>query len=223
MRHTDAVGKVKLTDAFTSEGSQGVQRTPRFRNFLRRATRVEHAAAENSAVMRALFNKQLGQTGYVNLLEGYHSLYSSWEKRYAIWLHGIHEADGWFYKTRLRAIEYDLRALGAQPRNESSDLIWSALDTLDTPQTTHTAWGSLYVIEGSALGGQIIARKLNVEFPTMQHRFFFIGCEAERSTWKDFQCLLGDQLHSADSRRAIALQARVTFGIFQHMLDGVRR
>jgi heme oxygenase len=89
--------------------------------------------------------------------------------------------------------------------------------------TEEVSWGSLYVIEGSALGGQIIARKLLLEFPGHLHRFFRLSHGGNRPTWKVFQGLMANQLSDAGSRRTIALQARATFRAFQRMLDAVTR
>ena len=192
------------------------------KKFLRRATRSEHAAAEQTAVMRALFDEKLGSAAYIRLLQGYHALYAKWEHHHAAWLLGDLKNSGWQYQTRLRAIESDLYELGAQPTqprfsaNELA-LIQPALDT------DPASWGSLYVIEGSALGGQIIARTLTTEFPNHPHLFFRLGHGKNRASWKDFQVVMAVQLGNATSRRAIALQARAAFGVFQHMLDGVMR
>ncbi|MDQ6646905.1 MAG: biliverdin-producing heme oxygenase, partial [Pseudomonadota bacterium] len=83
------------------------------------------------------------------------------------------------------------------------------------------SWGWLYVIEGSALGGQIIARRLTLGFPDHPHRFFRMGHGKSQASWKAFQALLAIQLGDATSRRTIASQARAAFGVFQLMLDGV--
>jgi heme oxygenase len=177
--------------------------------------------------MRALIDGQLGEAAYVRLLQGYHSLYDTWERRHATWLLGDLLNSGWRYQTRLLAIESDLRRLGAQPKlklGEAIGSMWPPLEiSQSTPLLAQASWGSLYVIEGSALGGQIIARKLTNEFPHHQHFFFSLGHGKGRSSWKDFRRLIANQLGDAKSRRTIALQARATFGVFQHMLDGVMR
>jgi len=84
-----------------------------------------------------------------------------------------------------------------------------------------TPWGALYVIEGSALGGQIIARHLSAEFPCHPHGFFNLCHGKGLPTWRNFQCAIEDHLLDASSRRAITLQARNMFGLFQKMLEGI--
>lgn len=172
------------------------------KRFLRRATRFEHAAAEQTAVMRALFEEKLGSAAYIQLLQGYHALYERWEHHHAAWLLGDLKHSGWQYQTRLRVIESDLCALGAQPTiapvaaNELT-LTQPALDT------DPTFWGSLYVVEGSTLGGQIIARRLTIEFPDHPHLFFRLGHgkssgELERFSGRDGRATRRRHVSSCD-------------------------
>lgn len=195
------------------------------RRFLRRATRLEHAAAENTPVMRALLGEQLGRANYIGLLQGYHALYSAWEKKHAAWLLDSLIFSGWRYRTRLSSIESDLQDLGAQPlaqvEKNAESRSTGKDSTTDSPGDA-ASWGSLYVIEGSTLGGQIIARHLSVEFPGHPHRFFNLGHGKGLSTWKDFQTAIEGHLLDAPTRRVVAVQARVMFGLFQNMLNDVQ-
>jgi heme oxygenase len=198
------------------------QRLPS-RRYMRKATRLEHAAAEQTAVMRALFDARLSEAVYIRLLLGYHALYSQWEAQHARWLGGDLLTAGWCYRSRLPAIEADLHLLGAQAPGRLLDgQMGMALEVEAlSPEVATASWGSLYVVEGSALGGQVIARKLATDFPGHPHLFFNLGHGHGQPTWRDFQTLLDGQLSDAASRRAIALQARVAFGRFQHMLESV--
>lgn len=196
---------------------------PLSRRYLRKATRREHAAAEETAVMRALFEAQLGPAVYIRLLQGYHLLYLQWEMQHARWLGGDLVMAGWPYRSRLPAIESDLCTLGAPLPERVMDGLPPNTDgpEMSNAEVTEPGWGSLYVVEGSALGGQVIARKLAAEFPGHAHRFFNMGHGHGQPTWRDFQTLLDSQLGSAASRRAVALQAREAFGRFQQMLESV--
>ena len=187
------------------------------RRYLRKATRREHAAAEDTAVMRALLEGRLGAAGYIQLLLGYRTLYSHWETQQSRWLSGDLAVAGWQYRSRLPAIESDLRALGATPPTGTS-----ASTPLPPDEQPAPAWGWLYVVEGSALGGQVIARRLAAGFPGHAHQFFNHGHGHGQPSWRQFQAVLDVQLDSAGARRVIALQAREAFGCFQTMLEGVR-
>jgi heme oxygenase len=193
------------------------------RRYLRKATRREHAAAEETAVMRALFEAQLSPAVYIRLLLGYHAFYSQWEAQHGRWLGGDLLAAGWCYRSRLPAIEADLHALGAQPPGQWMVGFPAVAVEPDAAreEANDPSWGSLYVVEGSALGGQVIARKLAGDFPGHAHRFFTMGHGNGQPTWRDFQMVMDGQLGTAAARRAVALQARMAFGRFQHMLEGV--
>ena len=195
------------------------------RRFLRKATRREHAAAEQTPVMLALFGAQFTVDIYIRLLLGYRALYAEWEATHSRWLAGDLLSSGWRYRSRLPAIESDLHALGAQISGLGGGYSPSASPVPASPGTAGAdaapSWGSLYVVEGSALGGQIIARRLAAEFPGHPHRFFNMGHGSGQPTWRDFQILLDGQLDTAIGRRAVALQAREAFGHFQQMLEGV--
>lgn len=189
---------------------------PYARHFLRRATRTEHAAAEGTAVMRALFEEDLGIAAYLRLLQGYYALYASWERAHAGWLRDDLKRAGWSYRTRLPAIESDLREWGAQPDTPNYPAAVEGSASGD-----QVSWGSLYVIEGSVLGGPFIAKKLATEFSDHPHRFFCMSHRANGASWKDFSTVIAGQLMDSTSRRTIAIQAKACFRSFQHMLDGV--
>jgi heme oxygenase len=83
----------------------------------------------------------------------------------------------------------------------------------DTP----TAWGELYVVEGSALGGRLIARRLRELYPDRRHRFYAVGEDAP-SAWRRFQHLLDTHLPDDASCRAAVDGARGMFARFRRTL-----
>lgn len=192
------------------------------RRFLRRATRAEHRAVEQTAVMLALFEQRLGHAAYIRLLQGHYAFYADWERRHASWISdGLRHAR-WQYQSRLPAIASDLHGLAAAATLPVEDAMASIQANASAPPAAeNVSWGSLYVIEGSALGGQIVARKLLQEFPDHPHAFFHLSHGGDRPGWKFFQSLMAEQLGDAPSRRTITLQARATFGAFRRMLDAV--
>jgi heme oxygenase len=87
----------------------------------------------------------------------------------------------------------------------------------DSACDTAPYWGELYVIEGSALGGRLIVRRLRELYPDRDHRFYAIGEEAP-SAWRRFQHILDTQLHDDASRRAAVDGARDMFARFRQTL-----
>ncbi len=178
---------------------------------LREQTRVEHERVEATAAMRHLFHDPLNVSSYAQLLRRYLELHAAWENRHATWLRGL-VAVGWTYESRLPALECDLESLG--------DVSEAPVRKFESVATL-SAWGALYVIEGSLLGGQVIARHLAGRFPAHPHRFFNLGSHRPAHAWKDFQILLDAALASPGDMRSALSQAKETFALFQTMFEAL--
>jgi heme oxygenase len=194
---------------------------------LREATRDAHEAAEATAGMRLLLAGELGETGYAALLRAQLSLFRKWEAARSNWLAGLTE---WRYTSRATLIEADLResrfsgdapcgsrfsgdAFGDDPRYESA----TPIADKSAPTEGNAYWGELYVIEGSALGGRVIARRLRELYPQLSHTFYAVG-ENAPSNWRRFQSLLDHALPDAASQQAAVEAARRMFAQFQQTL-----
>lgn len=187
---------------------------------LREATRHEHAAAERTPVMQALLHGRLGEAGYTRLLLGQYALHRAWEAERATWLYGELARAGWRYASRSERLARDLADWGLSPENEPSPLAEAPISqVIGNPSAS---WGELYVIEGSALGGQILARLLEQRFPGHAHHFFRLGQDAGRGTWRTFQSMLDSQLPNPMQQQAAIAAARNMFGRAQRMLEAVR-
>lgn len=187
---------------------------------LRESTRAEHADAERTPVMQALLQGTIGEAGYARLLLAQHAFYRSWEAQLAPWLDGPLAAGGWQYQRRCEALERDLQALGpvAKPEQTTGSEAPYSL-TIRDPSAS---WGELYVIEGSALGGQLLARLLDKRFPGHAHHFFRLGLEPGRGSWRAFQMMLDQHLASFSSQHTATDAARAMFHRFQRMLEAVQ-
>ncbi|SEW01991.1 biliverdin-producing heme oxygenase [Luteibacter sp. 329MFSha] len=182
---------------------------------LREATRDAHEAAEASAGMRRLLAGDLDEAGYRELLAAQLTLFGEWEAERREWLR--HVAPRWDYASRANALEGDLAAepvadtIGSHP--SGSDAPGRAGGTLDSAE----AWGELYVIEGSALGGRLIVKMLRERFPHLRHRFYAIG---ERTApWRRFQAVLDGELIGEEAHRAALNGALAMFARFQRTLQ----
>jgi len=78
-------------------------------------------------------------------------------------------------------------------------------------------WGELYVVEGSALGGRVIVRRLRELYPELPHHFYAVG-ENAPAGWRRFQSLLDRALPDEASQEAATLGAQRMFARFQQML-----
>ena len=113
---------------------------------LRHDTADAHAALESELDLL----HDLARPRLVRVLQRFAGFHAGWEPAVARLLD---EPDLWEPRRRLPALEADLARLGVAPEAE----VWPAPAWLDGPAA---AWGSLYVMEGSTLGGQVIGRAL---------------------------------------------------------------
>lgn len=186
---------------------------------LRARTRAEHDAAERAAVMRALLDGRIEASDYQHLLQGQYALHAMWESRNAEWIANELKAAGWHYISRCERLAADLAEWRLQPETERN----IPQETAGSPAVggASASWGELYVIEGSALGGQVLAALLEKRFPDHAHHFFRIGKDAARGSWRTFQSMLDRHLPDP-SRQQVAIDAaKAMFHRAQRMLEAV--
>jgi heme oxygenase (biliverdin-IX-beta and delta-forming) len=109
--------------------------------------------------------------------------------------------DDWPARKRGPAIAADLATLG-QP---APALL--AAPPLDTPAAQ---WGAAYVVEGSRLGGALLARGVAETSPTS-----YLGTPQAPGAWRNFLARLDEQLRSPDEIAAAIEAARGTFALFE--------
>jgi heme oxygenase len=214
---------------------------------LREATRDAHEAAEATAGMRLLLAGELGETGYAALLRAQLSLFREWEAARSNWLAALTEwrytSRASLIETDLNGTHFSgdapcgsrfsgdaLSLCGSRfsgdalPHetatliaDESAPTVWAAPTVSSAPTGGNAYWGELYVIEGSALGGRVIARRLRELYPQLSHTFYAVG-ENAPSNWRRFQSLLDHALPDAASQQAAVEAARRMFAQFQQTL-----
>ncbi|NII53132.1 heme oxygenase [Lutibacter sp. SG786] len=170
--------------------------------------------------MQQLLAGALDETGYRALLAAQWHLLSEWETDRSAWLASIAASHGWHYTSRATALEHDLanglpRDLTGNPARvrarPARDTLWGR-EPQDLSLSANSrraqgallqAWGELYVIEGSALGGRVIVKRLRERFPALPHHFYAIG-ENAAAPWHRFQAMLDRVLaEPAALRRAV--------------------
>ena len=182
--------------------------------FLREATRQAHAAAENTPLMHRMLQGHPDLGAYVLLLDRYHAFFQSWESTHVEWLQGTVLRAGWRYRSRLPALEQDLDALHAPPPDESHAASHPFAGTAQS-------WGELYVIEGSALGGQIIGRALTERFPGHLPQFFNTQPAPPGQSWRYFQHMLDRNLADTTLAQRAASGANALFSRILELLSEV--
>ncbi|WP_371180804.1 biliverdin-producing heme oxygenase [Xanthomonas sacchari] len=172
---------------------------------LREATAQQHQAVEDLPAMRALMDPTLSLSAYVQVLRRHHAVLAGWEQREAAWLRHCGDAQ-WRYQPRTPLLAQDLHALQATP---------PAPQPLPPAVDAGARWGMLYVVEGSRLGGRVIARHLRQSLPAAAPAlsYFELG-HADPAAWRHFQQLLELALPSAPLRQAAVDGARAMFAHF---------
>jgi heme oxygenase len=168
---------------------------------LRRATAAGHRAIET----RLRLAQPMDRPRYHRVLQGFDSFLQTWEPR-------IDEAlpprlRPWLREgSRTAELTRDLRVLGVQ-RGEPAEL---ALE-LASPGA---ALGSLYVMEGSALGAQVIAPRLAEHLGLHAHNgaaYFGAGGATAGRRWRQFRDLLDAEAAGPPQAGAACAAAVATF------------
>jgi heme oxygenase len=184
---------------------------PSAARFLREATTLAHAQVEALPHMPALAAGTLSPSRYAQVLRSHLALLAPWETAHAAWLDTL-VAHGWTYRRRAPALHHDLTALEAAAGIEPAP-------APPAPDQAY-AWGMLYVVEGSLLGGRVIARALRAGQPALAPAlaYFDLGSEAP-GAWRHFQACLDDALADTAAREQAAAGAAAMFARFHHHLS----
>jgi heme oxygenase len=192
---------------------------------LRRATAAHHQAIES--VIR--LDGEWGMPHYVRVLLGFHHYLSAWEPAVARVL-PAHLRDGFMARSRLPLLLADLRELDVPlwavhdtPAEASDHAAPRAAPRLPKLPSVAAAMGSVYVLEGSALGGQLIARRLLVRHGRAADRggAYFTGWGARTGAmWLAFQEMLAQEVgDEALSIHAACRAAVETFDGLAHSFE----
>ncbi len=179
---------------------------------LRQATATEHAATEDSV---PLMSDTLTRAGYVETLRHFYCIVDAWD-RWAdvhvpldlrVMLQG---------RRRAALLADDLHALGEPSLPEPSTRYLRRMeDTAVAGDPRAVFLGRMYVMEGSTLGGQFIAKHVGARLGLLQGKgtAFFSGYGTQTaSRWKEFKAVLA-ALPESDLDTVIA-SARNMFALF---------
>jgi len=181
------------------------------RTRIRAASRSEHEALERSL---DLLSPPLTRTRFERVLIGFWGFHAAWEpavRRHA----GL--ASVFAGRGRLELLRADLDALGYGAREiEALPVCAEAAQLAVTPEA---AMGSLYVIEGSTLGGQLISRALReARWAAAARLRYFDPYGAETGArWRAFQASL-EAASSPAADPLIEAGAVATFGLLRRWL-----
>jgi heme oxygenase (biliverdin-IX-beta and delta-forming) len=169
---------------------------------LRSATHATHIRLHGLAQFQAIAEGRLGRAPYADLLRSLHGYHAA--------IAQAAEAGGLRHLStsphRCSLLEADLASLGSSPAGER--LTWTA-------PSREALYGALYVAEGSALGGRLIARQLDYLFGDLaEGRTFFRGAGNTGARWRAFLDALAQDCDEAAMPRMIA-GAEAGFALFE--------
>jgi heme oxygenase len=174
---------------------------------LRNATRDHHQRVDRLMDLRRLQDPE----HYARVLQVLDAFLAGWEPLVAAALPASGQA--WLQRRSRRPfLQQDLRVLGldAQPA--------APLPPMPDPAA---AWGSIYVLEGSALGGQFIARFLaRAGLDAARGAAYFHGWgDATGAMWREVRDRLASELATPAATASACEAARQTFDALAHLLE----
>jgi heme oxygenase len=170
---------------------------------LREATKAAHRRLDHHPLLAALPSPGLTLEGYGRALAALHGAHGAIESVLAEF------APAALFPRRLPDLESDLAVLGLDPLPL----------TVAVPQPGDDAGllGMLYVIEGSHLGGAVIAKRLAASLPAGAARAFFSGAEGGLR-WQRFRAFAQSRIRPEGFESA-ARAAGDTFAFYRRHLD----
>lgn len=168
---------------------------------MRAATRPHHQRIEQLLALDA----PMPLPRYTAILQGFQRFLGAWEAE-------LHQAlpeamqDWLTARSRLALLHEDLAWLGAAHQASPAGAVPRCLPDNGLP----SAFGSLYVIEGSALGGQVITPRLQRDLglaPGRGASYFHGHGERTAGMWREFRQLAGEAIGTDAGRRQQACRA----------------
>jgi heme oxygenase (biliverdin-IX-beta and delta-forming) len=172
---------------------------------LRRETLADHKAVEQAV---PLMHESLSVETYVSYLLKLHGIVTAWEESVALnapaWIQPLLAA-----RQRGVLLRLDLTWFGVDPSGDPSP-------ALPEMEDATRLLGAMYVMEGSTLGGQLIARHVErvLGLTAGQGDAYFRGHnERTGPLWKEFCDLLRMKVPESETHAVIA-GARTMFQVF---------
>ncbi len=172
---------------------------------LRLATADAHQSLEDKL---SLLSQPLDRQRFLHVLERFHGFHAVWERA----IHRSTHRSAYASRSRLPHLRRDLAALGRTNAEVARLPVCGTAADLATDDAT--ALGSMYVLEGSTLGGQLIRRALaeTTWLPTGGLTYFDPYGRRTGEMWRSFRNWLSEQDANPG---AAAAGARRTFAMIE--------
>ncbi len=188
-----------------------------FAQNLKQTTLPQHEALERNQLSTALMSPALTREQYLTILQRFYGFVVPVEAQIYPLLNEVFGSTDKFKRSVM--LRKDLADLGMSPADIQALPI---LTTLPPAAGIADAFGMVYVLEGSKLGGQFISRHvgsiLGVSPENGLH--FFAGHGRETGAiWNEFRHAMADFAVNSGQEDAIIQSAALTFDTFKTWLD----
>ncbi len=180
---------------------------------IKEATLNQHQQLEKALVakMKTIRSMQ----GYVDLLKVFYGYFGGLEQKINQYINSSHLEDH-NQRRKTNAMADDIEALGGK--------LPITANTNDLPEINNAlqAFGALYVIEGSTLGGSIISKMMqqHLPFDGQNGLSFFNGYgEQTHQMWAGFKTALNAVVKTQDDEAVVLQAANDTFAGFKQWMD----
>ena len=177
---------------------------------LRQATKASHRLLDHHPLLAPLARNDLTLAQYGDALAALYCVYAPLEKGIDAFLAIRPALFDYHRRRKLPALKDDLEALGRVPRKREM--------RYPAPTTIAKLVGVLYIVEGSAVGGQSIARCLQQGgFHALPMRFFSGYGEDTEVRWREFLTFADEICPTADRSSAAAIAVSLFQAITTHL------
>lgn len=171
---------------------------------LRQATAPQHSQLEANEVSKRLMNPNVTVAQYAHYLSCMYPVIAFCETYIFPVIEQIIPTDE---RRKLHLLDKDLAALHHAPAT-------AAYQPLTLPVDIATAFGHMYVIEGSTLGGRVIVKHIHKHLGLDEHNgaAFFIGYgNATGPLWQSFMATFTEYIANTQSEAVVIAAAQDTF------------
>lgn len=153
---------------------------------LKEQTKQQHDDTEAKLQSQKIFDKSYTLDDYKTLLIHNYQLISRYEPQIQEQLKGYPELK-LDLRSKIDALKVDLNNLNIETENENPT---------QNLENEAEAFGALYVMEGSTLGGNVIAKQLkkNPEFENVEFNYFGVYGENTGPYWQEFKSIIDEKI-----------------------------
>jgi heme oxygenase len=175
-------------------------------------TLAPHQELEKVLVQR--LRAMQNQDDYIRLLQLFYSYFSALEDRIDRYI-GSAELPDHLQRRKSESLVKDILSMGGTLPEKA------AISDLPAIENHLQAFGALYVMEGSTLGGLIISRMITKQLDIHDKGLIFFQSYGEHldTMWATFKLTLNRQAELETDRETVIIAAAATFKQFKTFLD----